>query len=123
MNTGSNVQLTPEVHTRLRRVLSGIKDRCTNTARKSYARYGGRGIKAKLSYDELCGLWLRDKAWGLTRPSIDRIDNNGDYCLENCQFIEVSWNSSKDRPHAKPKDVMRTLIAFEDEEIEIVRQF
>jgi hypothetical protein len=42
-------------------------------------------------------LWFRDKAYLLKEPSIDRINNDGDYCFKNCQFIEKPENSIKDR--------------------------
>jgi len=37
-------------------------------------------------------LWFRDRAYLLTRPSIDRIDPQKDYTLDNCRFIEYLEN-------------------------------
>ena len=37
-------------------------------------------------------LWFRDKAHGMKRPSIDRIDNSKGYFLENCRFLELVDN-------------------------------
>jgi hypothetical protein len=42
-------------------------------------------------------LWFRDKAYLMRHPSIDRIDSNGNYELNNCQFIEMKRNRVKDR--------------------------
>ncbi len=77
--------------------LKDIIQRCLNENNKSYHRYGGRGIKCLITVDELKELWVRDNASEMQRPSIDRKDNNGDYTFENCQFIELSINSGKDK--------------------------
>lgn len=78
-------------------VLLNIKSRCYNSNNKFYKNYGGRGIKCLITDNELKELWFRDKAYLMKRPSIDRIDNDGDYTYKNCQFIEKSQNSKKDR--------------------------
>jgi len=71
------------------------KDRCNNSKNKSYKNYGGRGIKCLITEEEVKFLWFRDKAWLLKKPSIDREDNDSNYCLNNCRFIELSENSVK----------------------------
>ena len=42
-------------------------------------------------------LWVRDKAYKMKKPSIDRIDNNGNYEINNCRFVENVINSTKDQ--------------------------
>lgn len=59
-------------------------------------QYFKKGIKFLLTPDDMECLWIRDNGASLNNPSIDRIDNKGHYSLSNCQFIEVSVNSSKD---------------------------
>ena len=68
------------------------KNRCNNPKNKKYKQYGGRGIKTLMTPEDFKYLWFRDKAYFLKKASIDRIDNDGNYELENCRFIELSEN-------------------------------
>lgn len=72
----------------LRRKLISIEFRCTNPNAKFYNRYGGRGIKNEITLADLYYLWERDKAHLLDCASIDRIDVDGNYHVNNCRFIE-----------------------------------
>jgi len=50
-------------------------------------------IKFNMTREDFKELWFKDKAYLMKRPSIDRINNNRYYTLENCRFIELSENS------------------------------
>jgi hypothetical protein len=89
------------------KTLYDIKQRCNNPNNKFYKYYGGRGIKCLITAEELKYLWFRDKAYLLNRQSIDRIDNNGDYCLENCRYIELSENSKRINNSSKYKKIIQ----------------
>jgi uncharacterized Fe-S radical SAM superfamily protein PflX len=71
-----------------RKTLSNIRNRCNPDQ-----KYGKRGIRCFITLKELEYLWGRDKAYLLKKPSIDRIDNTGDYTIENCRYIEHSENA------------------------------
>ena len=68
------------------------EQRCSNSNLHNYRNYGGRGIRFLLTQLEIKTLYERDHASRMEQPSIDRIDSNGDYCFENCRFIEKLEN-------------------------------
>lgn len=37
-------------------------------------------------------LWVRDNAFDLIKPSLDRINSKENYSYDNCRFIELSKN-------------------------------
>lgn len=80
-----------------KRIFYGIKDRCENINDEAYHRYGGRGIKCLITEKQIKYLWFRDKAYLMKKPTIDRKDNNFNYTIGNCEFIEHIVNTGKDR--------------------------
>lgn len=86
-------------NTRLYHIYHGVKQRCFNKNAPGYEHYGGRGIT-------MCEEWLDSydifRSWSLSHGykercglSIDRIDNDGNYCPENCQWITIGENTAK----------------------------
>jgi len=71
--------------------------RCNNPNHKCYKRYGGRGIKMLLLLQDVKELWLRDRAFEMKKPSLDRVDNDKNYTVENCRFIEFAKNLERGR--------------------------
>lgn len=78
-----------------------MKQRCRNSKAPDYKYYGGRGVK-------ICDRWLMRNGEGFRnfladmgdRPrsfTLDRIDNEGDYTPENCQWSDRSTQNSNRR--------------------------
>ena len=69
-----------------------INSRCNDNNNRCYKYYGGKGIKNFLTRIEIKNIWFRDGAKNMKRPSIDRINSNGNYEFSNCRFVELSEN-------------------------------
>lgn len=75
------------------RNFNSIRKRCTCKSTSSFKRYGARGIKNFLTAEQVKQLWFRDKAYLMADPTVDRINSDGNYILENCRFLERVENS------------------------------
>lgn len=76
----------------------GMKARCYNPNNKEYHNYGARGIKVCEEWhaSAIFGEWAMSHGYekGL---QLDRVDNNGDYCPENCRWVTPQVNANNRR--------------------------
>ena len=68
-------------------LMSSIKARCTNPETHNYKNYGGRGIQYCFTFNELLS-WLTTNNIDPRGLNIHRIDNDGNYTLDNIEFLD-----------------------------------
>ena len=85
-----------EASNKLVKIWYGVRSRTSNQNNKDYPNYGGRGIvlvEEWQDYDTFCD-------WSLANGyeeglQLDRIDDDGDYCPTNCQWLTAQEHGKK----------------------------
>jgi len=91
-----------ELDKKLKIILRNAKNRCIIPSNKNTRYYINKKIRCNLTLAEVRYLWFRDKAFGIIKPSLDRIDSNSDYHINNCRFIEWEINRKRNKNKLLP---------------------
>lgn len=96
---GENLYKHGLYYSSLYHVWEKMKSRCNNPNHINYADYGDRGVR-------VCEVWSNDFEafydWAQTNGYedglfLDRKDNSGNYCPENCRWVTRKENNNNKR--------------------------
>lgn len=89
---------------RLYWVWHSMKTRCLNESLPAFKDYGGRGIHVCSEWRDsftAFRIWAYENGYDENAPrgscTLDRIDNDGDYCPENCRWVSMEIQAMNKR--------------------------
>jgi hypothetical protein len=104
--------------TRLYRIWCGMKSRCRNPKFPRYPDYGGRGIVICQEWND----YIAFREWALSSGykenlCIERNNNNGNYCPDNCKWIPlaVQARNTRNNRHLTIFDETKTVVEWSED--------
>jgi hypothetical protein len=86
-------------------VWESMKQRCTNPSDDSFPNYGGRGISICERWkNDFINFWI-DMGNKPETLSLERVDNEGNYCKENCRWATKSEQQQNTRRSHKAGNI------------------
>ncbi len=102
------------------RIWAKMIERCENRRSKTYSDYGARGIKVCDRWRESFENFLSDMGPRSPGMTIERNDNDGDYCPENCRWAtRKEQNNNKRNSRVLECNGKRQTVARWSEELGI----
>jgi hypothetical protein len=104
----------PPIHgkhgSRVYKIWDTMKQRCTNVNHKSYLDYGGRGIRYDPQWETFDNFYADMGDPPSNDHTLDRRDNDGPYCRENCRWATTleQHNNRSDNAYLTLNGVTRT---------------
>lgn len=84
--------------TRIYQTWKSMRQRCNYKQGPKYKDYGGRGITYCTEWEDFTNFYGWALESGYTdQLTLDRINNDGNYCPENCQWLTLGENKSKEQ--------------------------
>lgn len=99
-------------NSRLYNIWCNMKSRCNNAKNPCYKNYGGRGITICEEWKEFLPFYNWAMANGYKdNLTIDRINNDGNYCPENCRWTtwETQFNNRSDCHYISYNGITKTF--------------
>ena len=111
-----------QTKTRLYNIWTAMRNRCYDTNHKQFKNYGGRGISVCEEWKTAGGGFERFWQWSLENGyaynlTIDRINNVGNYCPDNCRWIthKKQQNNRTNNRYITSKGETKTISEWSEE--------
>lgn len=90
-----------------------MRNRCSNPKNPQYKDYGARGIRVSDAWSESFHAFIADMGRRPDGMTLERNDNNGNYCKENCRWA-TRFDQSRNTSVNVWVDVCGERMVFED---------